>query len=80
MDTVALQSRKNGYSLFMASWLSWKCPMPKLGKTKDCKLYYTPILLTYVILLLYSYSFKKDFNYEVLNSYGKSEVCNIQIN
>lgn len=54
--------------------------MPKLGKTKDCKLYYTPILLTYVILLLYSYSFKKDFNYEVLNSYGKSEVCNIHIN
>ncbi len=31
LDAVAAQSGKIGYSLFMASWLSWKSPVPKLG-------------------------------------------------
>lgn len=48
MDIVALQSRKNGYSLLMASLLSWKSPVPKLGKTKEQTILHsstlTPIL------------------------------------
>lgn len=55
MDTVALQRRKNGYSLFMASWLSWERPVPKLGKTRVQTILHTLTLtLTYQSCCVYS--------------------------
>ena len=48
-DTVALQSRKNRYSLFVASWLSWKCAMPKLGWKKKVQTILNSSILTLIV-------------------------------